>query len=59
MKPIGEVLLDVLKGDKDHSLKFQVLESSAKPLLSAETCQNLGLLRETVDGHVRENICNI
>ena len=45
MKPLGEVKLKVLKEDKQHELKFQVVEGDSKPLLSAETCETLGLLK--------------
>ena len=36
MKPLGEVQLDVSKGRKQYSLKFQVVEGNARPLLSAD-----------------------
>ena len=46
MKPLGEVSLNVCKEDKQqHQLKFQVVEGDSKPLLSAETCETLGLLK--------------
>lgn len=46
MKPLGEVKLNVLKENKQrHELKFQVVEGNSKPLLSAETCETLGLLK--------------
>ena len=45
MKPLGEAKLKVLKEDKQHELKFQVVEGDSKPLLSAETCETLGLLK--------------
>ena len=56
MKPLGEVQLNVSKGPKQYSLKFQVVEGNMRPLLSAETCHNLGLLTITIDGHVSENV---
>ena len=59
MKPLGEVQLDVSKGQKQYSLKFQVVEGNARPLLLAETCQNLGLLTITIDGHVSENVYTV
>ena len=43
------------KGQKQNSLKIQVVEGNARPL-SAETCQNMGLLTVTIDGHVSENV---
>ena len=45
MKPLGEAKLKVLKEDKQYELKFQVVEGDSKPLLSAETCETLGLLK--------------
>ena len=45
MKPLGEAKLKVLKEDKQHELKFQVVEGDSKLLLSAETCETLGLLK--------------
>ena len=46
MKPLGEVSLKVRHEDKQqHELKFQVVEGNSKPLLSAETCEKLELLK--------------
>ena len=46
MKPLGEVTLNVNReGHEPHFLKFQVVERKSKPLLSAETCENLQLLK--------------
>ena len=46
MKPLGEVTLNINReGQEQHFLKFQVVEGKSKPLLSAETCENLGLLK--------------
>ena len=46
MKPLGEVTLnDNRERQEPHFLKFQVVEGNSKPLLSAETCENLGLLQ--------------
>ena len=46
MKPVGEVALNVQKeGQSPHMLKFQVIEGDSKPLLSAETCETLELLK--------------
>jgi len=33
------------EGQEQHFLKFQLVEGKSKPLLSAETCENLGLLK--------------
>lgn len=45
MKPFGEVNLRVIHGGQTQILKFQVVSGTNKPLLSAETCQKLGLLK--------------
>ena len=45
MKPLGEVNLQVIHGGQTQVLKFQVVSGTNKPLLSAETCQKLGLLK--------------
>jgi len=45
MKSLGEVKLQVIHGGKTHVLKFQVVSGTNKPLLSAETCQKLELLK--------------
>ena len=46
MSPLGEVTLNVNKeGQEPHFLKFQVIEGNIKPLLLAETCENLELLQ--------------
>lgn len=46
LKPIGETLLKVEHKGKQHSLSFQVVaESRNKPLLSAESCEQLGLIK--------------
>ena len=45
MKPLGEVDLQVIHGGQPRVLEFQVVSGTNKPLLSAETCQKLGLLR--------------
>ena len=45
MQPIGETVLKVKHNDSYHTLKFQVVDSPNKPLLSAESCEMLGLLQ--------------
>ena len=56
MKPLGKVTLDVRHADKQqHKHKFQVVEGESKPLLSAETCETLGLLRINCDPAVQVN----
>ena len=43
MKPLGVVNLRVTYGSQTQVLKSQVVSGSNKPLLSAQTCQKLGL----------------
>lgn len=46
MKPVGEVALDVQKvGQSPQVLKFQVTDMDSRPLLFAETCETLELLK--------------
>ena len=46
LKPIGETLLKVEHKGKQHSLSFQVVaQTQNKPLLSAESCEQLGLIK--------------
>ena len=42
MDPLGEVKL---KLNKEHCLKLQVINGKQKPILSAQTCQTLELLK--------------
>ena len=42
-------MLTAERKGKRLDLKFQVVESSNKPLLSAEACEQLGLLKVDVD----------
>ena len=49
MQPVGETMLAAERKGKRLDLKFQVVESSNKPLLSAETCEQLGLLKVDID----------
>ena len=42
MHPLGEVKLRV---NKEHCLKFQVINGKQKPVLSAQTCQTLELFK--------------
>ena len=59
MRPIGEMVLKVKHSDSYHTLKFQAVDSSNKPLLSAESCEMLGLLQFNLnipqDVHVVES----
>ena len=45
IKPLGEVNLRVTHGGQAQVFKFQVVGGTNKPLLSADTCQKLGLLK--------------
>ena len=60
MKPLGETCLTAERRGKYHSLKFQVVNTPNKPLLSAESCEMMGLLQFDVDPpqsvHVVESI---
>lgn len=47
--------LKVRHKDKQHNLKFQVVEGDSKPLLSAETCETLGLLKVNWEQKVQVN----
>jgi len=49
MKPVGETTLTAERRGKRLDLRFQVVESSNKPLLSAEACEQLGLLKVDID----------
>ena len=56
MKPLGEVTLKVRhKYKQQYTLKFQVVEGESKPLLSAETCETLGLLKINCDPAAQVN----
>ena len=45
MKPLGCTSIRVNSENNEfHALEFQVVETKSKPLLSAETCESLGLL---------------
>ena len=45
MKPTGECDLHAKHNGTKHILKFQVIQDKCKPLLSAETCENLQLIQ--------------
>ncbi|KXJ04486.1 hypothetical protein AC249_AIPGENE8434, partial [Exaiptasia diaphana] len=49
MNPLGEVTLKV---NNEHCFKFQVVNGKHKPILSADTCQQLELLKMNVDQEV-------
>ena len=48
LKPLGECKLHVQHKGKKKTLKFQVVENKCKPLLSADTCEKLQLIRLNV-----------
>ena len=48
LKPLGECKLHVQHKGTKKTLKFQVVENKCKPLLSADTCEKLQLIRLNV-----------
>ena len=59
LKPLGETLLKVEHRGKQHPLRFQVVaENANKPLLSAEACEQLGLLKLDVEIHNIQSLTN-
>ena len=48
LKPLGECKLHVQHKGKKKTVKFQVVENKCKPLLSADTCEKLQLIRLNV-----------
>ena len=56
MQPVGEIMLTAERKGKRLDLIFQVVESSNKPLLSAETCEQLGLLKVDIDPEESINV---
>ena len=48
LKPLGECKLHVEHKGTKKTLKFQVVENKCKPLLSADTCEKLQLIRLNV-----------
>ena len=49
MQLVGETMLTAERKGRRLDLKFQVVESSNKSLLSAEVCEQLGLLKVDID----------
>ena len=45
MKPIGECSLQIKHNGTRQSLQFQIVKDKCKPLLSAETCEKLQLIK--------------
>jgi len=44
MKPLGRCTVEVRRGQVTHQLVFEIVHSFQKPLLSAQSCQELGLI---------------
>ena len=56
MQPVGEIMLTAERKGKRLDLKFQVVESCNKPLLSAEACEQLRLLKVDIDPEESINV---
>ena len=48
LRPVGECKLHFQHTGQRKTLKFQVIENRCTPLLSAETCEKLQLIRLNV-----------
>ena len=55
MKPSGVATLKIHRDNKTQELDFQIVETVNKPLLSAETCVKLGLLKLSLTGTAQVN----
>ena len=55
-QPVGEIMLTAERKGKRLDLKFQVVESSKKPLLSAKAREQLGLLKVDIDPEESINV---
>ena len=49
MKPRGVATLKIHRNGSTTQLNFQIVDTKNKPLLSAETCERLGLLKVTIN----------
>ena len=49
MKPHGVATLKIHRNGSTTQLNFQIVDTKNKPLLSAETCEKLGLLKVTIN----------
>ncbi|XP_015755742.1 PREDICTED: uncharacterized protein LOC107335261 [Acropora digitifera] len=56
MKPRGVATLKTHRNGSTAQLNFQVVETKNKPLLSAETCERLGLLKVTITEALEVNV---
>ena len=55
VKPYGVATLKIHQNNTTKELDFQIVETTNKPLLSAETCDRLGLLKLTMSETVKVN----
>ena len=55
MKPCGVATLKIHRNNTTQELDFQIVETVNKPLLSAETCVKLGLLKLSLTGTAQVN----
>ena len=55
MKPCGVATLKIHRNGSIDQLDFQIVDTKNKPLLSAETCERLGLLKVTITDSVQVN----
>ena len=55
MEPSGVATLKIHRDNKTQELDFQIVETVNKPLLSAETCVKLGLLKLSLTGTAQVN----
>ena len=56
MKPRGFATLKTHRNGSTAQLNFQVVDTKNKPLLSAETCERLGLLKVTINEASEVNV---
>ena len=59
MEPLGQANITIMKDKKEHCLEFQVVKGNNKPLLSAQTCQQLGLLKITIGNETLQDVHQI
>ena len=55
MKPLGMARVKVHRNGTTDELKFQIVDKTSKPLLSAETCETLGLMKVTIGDEIPVN----
>ena len=59
MEPLGQANITIMKDKKEHCLEFQVVKGNNKPLLSAQTCQQLRLLKITIGNETLQDVHQI